>query len=71
MKLLEDWKRVVRRAWSFRLMLLAAALSGAEIALPLIGERFPQGVLAGLSFVVTAAALIARLMVQVPHDTNE
>ena len=31
--LIDDWHRVLRRAWSVRLMLLAAVLSGLEVAL--------------------------------------
>jgi hypothetical protein len=62
--LLDDWKWIVRKAWSFRLMLLAAVFSGVEVALPIVGDRLPQMLFAGLTFVVTVAALIARLLVQ-------
>ncbi len=61
-----NWRTVLRRAWSVRLMLLAGLLSGLEVALPLFGERLPvaPGVLAALSGLVVAAAFIARLIVQ-------
>jgi hypothetical protein len=62
--LLDDWKWIVKRAWSFRLMLLAAGFSGVEMALPIVGDRLPQMLFAGLTFVVTVAAIIARLLVQ-------
>jgi hypothetical protein len=62
--LLDDWKWIVRKAWSFRLMLLVAVLSGIEVALPIVGDKLPQTLFAGLTFVVTVAALIARLLVQ-------
>jgi zinc transporter ZupT len=58
------------KAWSLRLIILAAMLSGFEVALPIIRESLeplqivPPGVFAGLSFVATAAAGIARLMAQ-------
>lgn len=70
MRLISDWKDVLRKAWSIRLMLLAGALSGAEIALPL-AEGFvdmPRGVFAGLSGLATAAAFVARLLAQ--RDEN-
>lgn len=63
--LLPNWRRVLRRAWSVRLILLAALLSGLEVALPLLNfELLPPGLLAGLSFATTAAAFVARLVAQ-------
>ncbi|MDX3805143.1 MAG: hypothetical protein QHC89_01815 [Bosea sp. (in: a-proteobacteria)] len=66
MKLVWNWKRVLKHAWSIRLIVLAGVLSGAEIALPLIREAIdvPAGVFAGLSFAATAGAFIARLVAQ-------
>ncbi|MCA0419615.1 MAG: hypothetical protein LCH80_12955 [Proteobacteria bacterium] len=66
MKLVWNWKRVLKHAWSIRLIVLAGVLSGAEIALPLIRETIdvPAGVFAGLSFAATAGAFIARLVAQ-------
>lgn len=66
MRLLDDWKDVLRRAWSIRLMLVAGLLSGAEIALPLLEGVLPvpRGAFAALSGIATAAAFVARLMAQ-------
>ena len=64
MKLLENWRDIVRKAWSMRLMLLAAALSGVEIVLPLFSESIPRGVFAVGSFVTVAGAFLARLVAQ-------
>ncbi|CAM5764678.1 DUF7940 domain-containing protein [Bosea minatitlanensis] len=66
MKLVWNWKRVLKHAWSIRLIVLAGVLSGAEIALPLVREVIdvPAGVFAGLSFAATAGAFIARLVAQ-------
>ncbi|MEP9388208.1 hypothetical protein [Mesorhizobium sp. KR9-304] len=36
MRLVANWRAVLTRAWSMRLMSLAGLLSGMEIALPLI-----------------------------------
>ena len=66
MKLVWNWERVLRHAWSIRLIVAAGLLSGAEIALPLIREAIdvPAGLFAGLSFAATAGAFIARLVAQ-------
>lgn len=64
MTFIEDWRRVLRRAWSVRLMVLAAILSGGECVLPVVGQALPAGQLALLSAAATAAAFVARFLVQ-------
>jgi hypothetical protein len=64
MKLLSNWQDVIKRAWSMRLMLLAAILSGVEVVLPFFSEAIPRGVFAVLSGVTVAAAFVARLVAQ-------
>lgn len=66
MHLAPNWRAVLRRAWSIRLILLAGLLSGGEVALPLLGDALPvpPGVFAGLSFLFTAGAFVARLVAQ-------
>lgn len=60
----QNWRDVLRYAWSVRFIALAALLSGIEVALPLFSYSFPRGVFAALSLVTTAAAFIARLIAQ-------
>lgn len=64
--LLPNCLTVLKRAWSIRLLLLAAVLSGAEIALPLIRElvAVPPKLFLVLSILATAGALVARLVAQ-------
>lgn len=64
MNLYSNWKTIIRKAWSFRLMLLAGVLSGCEVVLPLFIDSMPRNVFAGLSVFVVTAALIARVVVQ-------
>ena len=64
MKLYDNWRFILRRSWSLRFIIVAGILSGCEVALPLIGDRFSPGVFAGLSFAFTALAFIARLVAQ-------
>lgn len=67
---MSNWKTVATKAWSFRFIILAAVLSGFEVALPIMREAIeplglvPPGVFAGLSFIATAAAGIARIVAQ-------
>lgn len=58
MKPIKDWRRVARRAWSVRLIVLAAVLSGLESIVPLLG------VPPWATFGVVAGALVARFVAQ-------
>lgn len=64
MKLHDDWRWIVRKAWSFRLMIIAGLLSGVEVILPFFTDRLPRGIFVAMSFVVTCAALISRIVAQ-------
>ena len=68
MKLIEGWKDVLKKAWSVRLIVVAAVLSGIEAVMPYLESNFPQGVFAAASGVVTAAALLARVVAQKDVD---
>lgn len=64
MKLIQNWREVLKKAWSARLMILAGLLSGAEVALPWFIGVEPKGSLAALSSIVVGAAFIARFLAQ-------
>ena len=64
MKILNDWKLILQKAWSIRFMLVAGLLSGIEVVLPLFIDTFPRGVFAVLSILFTGAAFVARIMAQ-------
>lgn len=66
MRLVQDWKRVLQRAWSVRLMLIAAVLSGLEVAMPYLDGYvdIPPRLFALLSGLTVAAAFIARIVAQ-------
>ena len=61
---LDNWRQILTKAWSVKLMALAAVLSGLEVVIPYLDDSMPQGRFAGFSGVVTAAALFARLLAQ-------
>lgn len=64
MKLIHNWRTLLRRAWSLRLMIVAAILSGVEVALPFFSDALPRGTFAALSAVTVALAFAARLVAQ-------
>ena len=68
MMLLPDWKDILKKAWSVRLLIVAGVLSGVEVALqilePTAAVTMPKGVFAALSGLVTAGALFARVIAQ-------
>ena len=64
MAFIHDWKKVLRRAWSIRLMLLAGLLSGCEVVLPLFVDAIPRNLFAVLSMLTVTGAMVARLVAQ-------
>ena len=62
--LLDDWRKIVRRAWSIRLSIVAAILTAAEVVVPLFGDVLPRGVFVLLAFSASIGAAIARLVAQ-------
>lgn len=61
--LIDDWPKVLKRAWSVRLALISAVLSGAEITLQFLAPQYGGGFAVAAGVAATAAA-IARLVAQ-------
>lgn len=59
-----DWKQILRKAWSVRLLIISALFTAAEVIVPLFFEQLPRNVFAVLSGVTAAGALIARVIMQ-------
>lgn len=64
MMLVTNWKRIIKKAWSIRLMLLAGLLTGCEAVLPLYQDAIPRGTFAVLSMLAITGGLIARIVAQ-------
>lgn len=69
MRLVENWRSVLKRAWSIRLLIAAGLLSGIEALLSaLVGlESLPpllHFALVALTPLVIMAAFVARLVAQ-------
>lgn len=65
-----DWRHILRNAWSIRLAILAAVLSGVEVAFnvmtafEIIPRFMPGGVFAAIAGLVTVGAFFARILAQ-------
>lgn len=65
MRLIEDWDKVLRKAWSVKFSILAALLGGAEVAVQLVKPAgIPDGAFAGIAAAVSIGATLARLLQQ-------
>lgn len=66
MKLASNWRDILRRAWSIRLIVLAGVLSGAEVLLGIFADNppIPRGTFAAISGFVTMGAFVARIVAQ-------
>ena len=64
MNLANNWQQILKKAWSVRLMILAALLSGIEVILPFFSTSIPLGPFAVLSFLAVSFAFVARLVAQ-------
>jgi hypothetical protein len=69
MKLLADWKNIIKKAWSMRLMALAGVLTGGETIIQLYGADWlpswlPQWARLLTILGVIVGANIARVLYQ-------
>lgn len=66
MRIVDNWRAVLKHAWSVRLLFVAALLSGLEVALPLLNGLLPIPplIFAALSGLCVCGAFIARFVVQ-------
>jgi hypothetical protein len=64
MNLVPEWKWLIRKTWSIRLVILSALLSGFEVILPLFVDTIPRNLFAALSMCSAIAAGIARVVAQ-------
>jgi hypothetical protein len=64
MNLYPNWRDILRKAWSVRLMAAAVLLDGAQLVLQLLTPEKPPVWFIAASALVTMAALVARLTLQ-------
>lgn len=74
MKPVDDWRAVLRHAWSIRLLIILALLSGLEVAVSLIDADtlgWPRWVFASVAGVISAGAIVARIISQQAFRRDE
>ena len=64
MKLLPDWKMILKKAWSIRLNVLAGTFSILEVVLPLYSDAFPRGTFAAMSAFTVVGSMASRIVQQ-------
>jgi len=76
-KLYNDWKRILRYAWSARLAAGAALFSSAQLALPFFDGLVPRiplaiaAVVIGMGAVVCAVAAVGARVVAQPKTLDK
>ncbi|WP_279479910.1 hypothetical protein [Aureimonas sp. SK2] len=64
MKLVPNWREVLKHSWSVRLMVAAFLFSAAEYALPFYTDVIPDHVMGFLGGVATGGGVLARVLFQ-------
>jgi hypothetical protein len=64
MKLIPDYKRVLKQAWSIRWAMCSGLFGGVEAFLPLFSDALPRGLFALLAVLTSIGAIISRLALQ-------
>ena len=64
MNLKDDWRDVVKKAWSVKFMVVAFVLTMAEVMLPFFSDSVPPKLFAVLSGLAVAGAFVSRLVAQ-------
>lgn len=65
MKLIEDWKAVLIKAWSVKFNIAATLFGAAEVVVALVQpEGIPNGVFAGIAAAISICSNVARVMAQ-------
>ena len=59
-----EWKKIVRKAWSFRLMLVAGLFATAEALLPYFADDVPRSLFAAMTLVAIVGGMVSRVIVQ-------
>lgn len=65
MKLIDDWKLILAKAWSVKFNIASALFGGLEVGVQLVQPAsVPDGLFAGFAAVVSILAVGARVLAQ-------
>ena len=63
--LIDDWRAVLKRAWSIKFNAAAIVLGAAEVGVALVKPAgIPNGVFAGIAVLISIGANVSRLLAQ-------
>jgi len=71
MKPIKNWRAVLKKAWSVRLMILAAVLAGVEVILPFLTPTRPGIGWSLFTFCIVCGALLSRFVAQSDVSDHE
>jgi hypothetical protein len=60
----DNWRCLLKKAWSVKFMVLAFVLTMAEVMLPFFSDEVPPRTFALLSGLAVAGAFVSRLVAQ-------
>lgn len=64
MNLLPDWKQLIKKAWSLRLIALSGLCIGVDAALPFLAPAHPSRAFSAMAGAFACFAFLARLVPQ-------
>jgi len=64
MRLYDNWKTIVKKAWSLRFMELAIVCEVAQVVLPMYTDIIPRGAFLALIGFAVIGSYISRLVYQ-------
>ncbi len=71
MELIEDWDRILRRAWSVKFSAAATIFGVGEVLVSILGTTgIPNGLSAGVGVMMSVGAVVARALAQ-PEESRE
>jgi hypothetical protein len=71
MRLRKNWRTILRKAWTIRILILAGLLTALEVILPHFSEAIPHAVFASVNGMLVGSAFVARLMAQKEIDGDD
>lgn len=65
MKLVENWRAILAKAWSVKFNVAATTFGAAEVVVALVQPAgIPNGVFAGIAALISVAANVSRILAQ-------
>lgn len=64
MRLHENWREILKKAWSIRFGILATIFALMQVIVPIYSDTLPRHLFAVLTGVATVGVIVARLVWQ-------